>query len=59
MEWNMHFLINGPSCKGLNLFLVNGGLSGTDPKSLETNGSASSGGADTPKGEATGCDKDA
>lgn len=39
MAWNMWLLINELSCKGLNLFLVNCGLLGTDPRSLETNGS--------------------
>lgn len=53
MAWNMRLLINGLSCKGLNIFLVNEGLLGTNPKSLEINGSPSSAAADTSKWEAT------
>ena len=55
----MWLLINNLSCKELNLFLVNGGLLGTDPKSLEINGSPSSGAADTSRGEATDYNKGA
>lgn len=59
MAWNMQLLINGMTCKGLNLFLVNGGVLGTNPKSLEINGSPSSGAADTSRGEATDYDEGA
>lgn len=59
MAWNTRLLINGLSCERLNLFLVNGGLSSTDPKSLEIHGSPSSGAADTSRREATDYDKGA
>lgn len=53
MALNMRLLINRLSCKGLSIFLVNEGLLGTNPKSLEINGSPSSGAADISKREAT------
>lgn len=53
MAWNTRLLISGLSCKGLNIFLVNEELLGINPKSLEINGSPSSGAAEISKWEAT------
>lgn len=53
MAWNTRLLISGLSCKGLNIFLVNEGLLGINPKSLEISGSPSSGAAEISKWEAT------
>lgn len=38
MAWNTRLLVSGLSCKELNIFLVNEGLLGTNPKSLESMG---------------------